>query len=196
MTPSPTPAFALGLLAAAPTGQGFGQTGGGRTEGVTVADVAELSAVVETVAPTAREVLLRGPEGVLVTVHVPPEVHDLAKLKPGDRVVVRDADAVAVRMAREGEGGAPLSMQAGSAVSGPGQPPFAAASDQIDTTVSIQAGCPARGAVTFIGPAGVPRTVVPQEPEMQEFARGLRPGDRVNVTYREAMAVSVEPAGR
>ena len=40
------------------------------------------------------------------------------------------------------------------------------------------------------------RRGVRSTPEMVDFARRLRPGDEVDVTYTEAAAVRVEPANR
>jgi hypothetical protein len=50
--------------------------------------------------------------------------------------------------------------------------------------------------VTFTGPNRVTRTVEVRDPAMHDFARGLRPGDEVEIEYLEALAVSVEPAPR
>jgi hypothetical protein len=43
---------------------------------------------------------------------------------------------------------------------------------------------------------GVRRVVTPQNAAMADFARRLRPGDEVDMTYAEAVAVSVERADR
>ena len=48
--------------------------------------------------------------------------------------------------------------------------------------------------MTFTSSRGVRRTVVVRSPEMQAFIRTIRPGQRVNVAFTEATAISVEPA--
>ena len=55
---------------------------------------------------------------------------------------------------------------------------------------------PATGTVAFIGPDRVPRTVAVRQPAMRDFLRTLKVGDEVEVTFTEAVAVSVEPAAR
>ena len=61
-------------------------------------------------------------------------------------------------------------------------------------TVTVNAIDQATNAVTFTSSRGVRRTVVVRNPEMQAFIRTLRPGQRVNVAFVEATAVSIEPA--
>jgi len=61
-------------------------------------------------------------------------------------------------------------------------------------TVTINAVDQATNAVTFTSSRGVRRTVVVRSPEMQAFIRTVRPGQRVNVAFTEATAISVEPA--
>jgi hypothetical protein len=48
--------------------------------------------------------------------------------------------------------------------------------------------------VSFIGPAKIERTVDVTDPNMQNFLQTLKVGDEVDLTYTEALAVSVEKA--
>jgi hypothetical protein len=48
--------------------------------------------------------------------------------------------------------------------------------------------------VQFYGPDKRVRTVELETPEAQAFAKKLKVGDEVVVTFTEALAVSVEPA--
>ncbi len=47
--------------------------------------------------------------------------------------------------------------------------------------------------VSFYGDDGLQRVIEVQRPEGQAFARGLKEGDMVELTYTEALAISVEP---
>lgn len=183
------------LLFGTSSGQGFAQTGQPR-QGAIVGEAAEVRATVETVDLTAREVLLRGEDGGLITVWVGPEVWRLDELKPTDKIVVRYTEALAVRMARPDEVGKPPSVETSSTTAGADRPPGAVVGEQKTAIVTIQEIDPNRNLVTFVGPAGLPRRAVLQDPGMQAFARGLKPGDKVNVTYWEAVAVLVEPTRR
>jgi hypothetical protein len=72
--------------------------------------------------------------------------------------------------------------------------PVAKADTEMTAVVQIQAVRPDGSIVSFIGPRG-PRAVEVRDPAAREFVCGLRPGDSVEVTYREAMALSLEKVG-
>ena len=55
---------------------------------------------------------------------------------------------------------------------------------------------PRHNIVSFIGPGRIERTVEVQDPQMQRALRTLKVGDEVDLTYTEAVAASVEPAGQ
>lgn len=62
------------------------------------------------------------------------------------------------------------------------------------TTVTIDSVDTSSNTVTFKRSDGMTRTVAVQRPEGQEFIRGLRKGDQVEITYTEAVAMEVRPA--
>jgi hypothetical protein len=72
-----------------------------------------LNAVVETVDPTSRELLLRGgggaQSGALLSTLVSPRVQRLNQLRPGDRVTVRYYQALAAQAVTPSRGAASLS---------------------------------------------------------------------------------------
>ena len=167
-----------------------------RPEPTAVAREAQFVAVVESVDQSTREVVLRGPEGNLVTVTAGPEVRNLAQVRRGDRVHVTYGAALAVEMAPPGGGGPPAEVATGMARAEPGERPAGAVGQRVRARVRIQEVDPVTGRVAFVGPQGVRRVVTPQNPAMADFARRLRPGDEVDMTYAEAVAVRVEPADR
>src|SRR4051812_3730501 len=156
-----------------------------------------LNAVVETVDPTSRELLLRGgggaQSGALLSTLVSPRVQRLNQLRPGDRVSVRYYQA--------------LAAQAVTPFSRSSQPFDGVTVDRRETAnrpggeitrvrrgrVTVTAVDPATNTISFIGPNNVPRTVVAQNPDVQAFIRRLRVGDQVDLVYEEALAISVEP---
>jgi hypothetical protein len=154
----------------------------------------EARATVETVDQQTRTVLLRGPTGALLTVHAGPEVRNLPQVKPGDQVVVRYAEAVAARIVRPGDPAPESTTTMARAASG--ERPAGLVVDHIRRRVTIEGVNPANNTVSFIGPDRVPRTVAVREPAMQDFLRTLKAGDEVEITFTEAVALSVEPAAR
>src|SRR4051812_42392017 len=125
-----------------------------------------LNAVVETVDPVAREILLRGDggsqQGALVTMEVSPAVRRLNEIRPGDHVIATYYQAIAAQVAN------PMS-QATSAFAGATISPNATAErpgGEITRVrqgrVTITAVDPAAGTVSFVGPGGIVRTVAPK----------------------------------
>jgi hypothetical protein len=62
----------------------------------TVVETVELTARVEAIDAAARTVTLRGPEGRVRTIKVDDRVQRLEEVKPGDEVVVRHTEALAI----------------------------------------------------------------------------------------------------
>jgi hypothetical protein len=164
--------------------------------GAAMSRLTTLTAMVESVDMTTREVLLRGEGGRLVTVVAGAEVRNLAQVRPGDRVTMDYQEAVAVDIVRPGDTRPPVGGVAGAGRAEPGQRPAGAVGEAVRVRVRIDAVDAGAGIVTFTGPRGATRTVAVREPAMRDFVRGLRPGEEVDIAYAEALAVRVEPAAR
>jgi len=159
---------------------------------VTVTEEEEVSATVETVDQAQRSVLLRGPQGGLLTVVAGPEVRNLAQVKPGDRVVVRYREALAAKLAKPGTP-VPVVEVTESADRAPlGAKPGASEEQSLQVRVKITRIDLRHNLVSFIGPARIERTTEVFDPEMQQLLRTLHVGDEVDLTYTEAVAVNVE----
>jgi hypothetical protein len=89
-------------------------------------------------------------------------------------------------------------MDAGVAASraGVGERPGAGVADFVRVPVTIYEVDAAQNTVEVTGPRGYNRRIKVNDPQARQFIRGLKRGDEVEVTFTEAFAVSVEPAGR
>jgi hypothetical protein len=162
---------------------------------VSVENTQKMSAKVEAVDQAKRTVTVRAANGLSTTIDVSPDVKNLAQVKVGDDVVVRYYEGLAAEVTKKGQG-TPVGTVRQGVVGGtaePGQRPAAAVGNVVTTTVVIEAVDKAANKVTFKGPRGS-RTVAVKRPEAQKFIAGLKKGDEVDITYTEALAVSVEPS--
>ena len=151
-------------------------------------------ATVQSVDQATRVIVLRGQDGRLATVTAGPEVRNLAQVRAGDRVVIEYRDALALEMAPPGSSAAPEAAQLAGRTE-PGQRPGVVTGEAVRLRVRIVSINPEDGRVTFETPGGI-RSIVPQDPRVRAFAAGLRPGDEVDVTWVEALAITVQPARR
>lgn len=156
-----------------------------------VAHTIQLVATVESVDMSTRQVLLRTPDGDRATVVAGPEVRNLPQLRAGDRVTVTYQEAIAVQMAQPGS--APLDAAALMARrAAPGQLPGGAVRGVVAARVTVVSVAPYGTSVTFLGPSRVLHVAEVRDPSLQSFVQRLKPGDQVDVTYANEIAVRVE----
>jgi hypothetical protein len=161
---------------------------------VVIADTAEAVYAVRSINRRTRQIALNTPEDRVITITAGPAVRNFDRIRVGDRVRVRFAETVAFAMAPAGgTAGQPDAVV--TAARGPaGQLPSGAVGAAVSETVRIVRVDQATGRVTFIRPDGTTRSVTPQQPATVAFARALNPGDQVNVTFAEGVAIEVRPA--
>lgn len=155
-----------------------------------VEETAEARATVMEVDPGTRMVSLRTDDGEEFTVQAGDDI-DLANIGEGDSVDVVYYQALAAEVTTAPPGREPVVVAASEAPIG--QPGGAVGViytaivtiDDVDTENSV---------VAFTTPEGEPREVTVERPELQQFLAGLEEGDTVQVTYGEALAVSLTPA--
>ena len=162
-----------------------------------IEDARQISATVEAIDVATRMLQLRGEDGEQFTLEVSPEVRNLEQVKVGDRVVARYYESLAAELRRRGDGTgtteAPV-VDAAMDRAEAGEKPGAAVGTQTRATVRVISVDTQNNVVSFYGADGLSRTVPLRTPEGREFASKLKPGDEVELTYTEALAVSVEPA--
>jgi hypothetical protein len=178
--------LALGLL--------IGSGSPSDAKGAVVAAEIQEKAVVESIDVATRHVLLRAEDGKLETVTVSPEVRNLKQVKPGDQVELTIRLGIAAEMAPSDGSGPPVAALDVAARAQPGEKPGALVGQAVRVTVSFLAYDPKTKTVSFTLPTGEERSKVLQTKQMQEFAAGLKSGDKVDVTFARSLAISVRPA--
>jgi DNA-directed RNA polymerase alpha subunit len=150
-----------------------------------------VTATVEALNLENRMITLKGPKENTVTFKVDERVKNLPQVKVGDQVIAKYYESVAVRMAEAGE---PLATSTGGVTSAkPGQMPGAVAAKQVTVTASVEAIDKKTPSITLKGPEGNVVTVRVMDPKNLEK---VKVEDKLTITYTEALAISVERAGK
>ena len=153
-------------------------------------EVQEFKARVESVDTKNRTVVLKTPSGESEEFYVAPQVRNFEKVKPGDNVVLRYHVGVAGEIKPSGTNAKAVQEQVAAEKATMG----GSVNHSISATVIIESVDTSFNTVTFKRADGKMRTVSVDSPKGQEFIRKLKKGDAVEVTYTEAVAVSLEPA--
>jgi hypothetical protein len=142
-----------------------------------------------------RLLSLRGPEGKAATIEVPADVKNLAQVKVGDNLIIKYYESLGAAIKAKGSPSSSSTDQAVGVVRAePGTKPGAALRSIGTTTVKIQSVDKESHTVMFSGPDGYVRVVPVKDPAAQKFVATLKEGDEVELTYTEALAISIEAA--
>jgi len=178
------PAFVLVLISMTPTPVPAGQKAHGAAVNATV------SATIEAIDSTNRLVTLKFADGTVNTVWAGPEVRRFSELKVGDTVTFRYHESAIVQLRKAGDAAAAPSSSEGI-VRRAGGKPGAAMAKQINATVTVEAIDPAVPSITVKTDDG---SRVTFHVEHKENLDGVKAGDRIEITYTQALMISVEGA--
>lgn len=199
-TASPLPAIAwLGqfLLAAALTLTGLrvGTAYADKPPQSIVRDeMQELTATVAQIDAENRTVVLAGSGGTRVLVTAGPEVRNFNQIEVGDQVQVGFYTGLAIAVKPAGTPARGVEKAVATTRAPAGERPAGGVGTSIATTVTIDSVDTSFNTVTFKRADGITRTLAVQDPEALQFIRHLKPGDAVEITYTEAIAVRIQPA--
>ena len=181
--------FALAIGTVAVGQDKKGEPAAGKTK-VVREKVVKVMATVEAVDVDKRVVSLKGPKGNVFDLKVGEQVKNLPQVKVGDQVVARYYESIAVRLMKPGEPGGAAATQA-VGVARPGERPAGVVANQVTVNATIEDISPKKTFVTLKGPGGKAVDVKVRDPKNLE---NVKVGDQVEITYTEAVAISVEKA--
>ncbi len=118
---------------------------------------------------------------------------NLDQVKKGDQVLVKYYQSMAVDVAAPGTEGAAPAGTTRRVTAEPGMTPAGAVGRQMHKTVKVLSVDPYKKAISFRDADGRWREVSMDRPELEHYLKEIKDGDTVEVTYTEALAVSVEP---
>jgi hypothetical protein len=172
--------FSAGAMALDPSGP------------VVSSNLQKVTATIKAIDTPSRTVTLDGPNG-LVTVQVGKQAKRFDQLKVGDKVTVSYYQGLAAQMKHgdAAKAAAPVGSEFGSMNK---NSPGAMGGVSVTTTVIIQAVDLPTNTVSFKRADGSVHAIEVQNPKMKTFIKTLKPGDAVEVTYTESIAIDVQPA--
>ena len=159
----------------------------GRGEAVRTVRV---SATVSAIDKATRTLTLKGADGKTFPMVAGSEVRNFDQIQDGSEVVVGYLEALAIELKK---GGGAKVERVDSSAGGraeAGAQPGAVAARKVTATGDVIALDAATQTATLRGPN---RTVMLRVPDPKQFQM-IAVGDQMEITYTEALAVSVEPA--
>jgi hypothetical protein len=152
-----------------------------------------MTATVTAIDAAKRLITLKVADGHEETVEAGPVVRNFAQIKVGDKVDVEYYQSLAAEITQ-----APASTSHDAELIGAraaeGDSPAGGVGMIYTAIVTVDSVDAATGTVTFIGPEGKKRETTAQRDTGRAFVAQLKPGDRVEITYGEALAVAVAPS--
>jgi hypothetical protein len=158
-------------------------------KGQTVVSTQTVTATVLSVDQKTREVTVKLENGQTHSFIAGDHVKNLAQVKKGDIITAVYTEAIAYEVKQHGSTGAKTTTAVAAAQ--PGAKPAGAVAQQTTVTVLITAIDPVAPTVTFMGPKGNTETIKVRDPKNLV---GVKVGDKVDITYTEALAVTVDEA--
>ena len=191
--------FALALLVAAMASSALAQqpgaTGGtvlaSEPGKATVARTVEVSAQILAIDKATRTLTLKGPKGEVLDVVAGDEVRNFDQIKVGENVVARYVAALTLELKKTKVAAGDPTVREGMAKAQPGERPAVAGARQITAIADVTAVDPQKSTITLKGPRGNVVTLNVLNPDQFKV---VKKGDQVEVTYTEALALTVEPA--
>ena len=154
---------------------------------VTQSAAVTVTATIVAIDSTNRLITLKTADGATETIVAGPDVKRFAELKVGDVVTFRYYESVVYAIQKPGE--KPPAAATSGAVRNAGPRPGGTLSEQVTAVVTVQAIDAKIPSVTVKTEDG---NVISVKVEDPKNITGLKVGDKVQITYTRALAISVE----
>jgi Cu/Ag efflux protein CusF len=150
--------------------------------------ISSITATVEAIDTARREVTLKGPGGELVVMEVPESVKRFPEIKVGDHFTVRYTEALVIDV-HHADSAAKLGMTEETGTERkPGAKPSGVLTRRITATVAVEAVDRKAPSITVREANGNTSSFRVEDVKNLE---GVKPGDKLVITYNEAVAMSV-----
>jgi Cu/Ag efflux protein CusF len=158
---------------------------------ITRSETTKETATIQAIDSTTRSLTLRNKDGEEDTFRVGPDMTRFNELKVGDRIDVTYVESLVLVVHKAGTA-APTATTGDAALTrGQGARPSGTIAAQVKTTVTVKAVNPSVPSITVLTADG--RTVT-RKVEDKKNLEGVQVGDKIEITYTEALLVSVASA--
>jgi hypothetical protein len=164
--------------------------------GINTATLVEVTATVTAIDLENRLVTITGPEGNSHVMQVTEQVKNLPQARVGDHVNIKYYSSAYVDIVKT-DGKTDMGTEAAAAkITAPaGQKPAGAIGVEVKRKAEVVFVDPYQKFISFRSPdRGLRKISLKDSPDLQHYLQELKKGDIVEVTYTEAMAISLEPA--
>jgi hypothetical protein len=157
---------------------------------VRASETLKMTATVLSIDMGSRDVLLMDSQGKLHTVNVSDQARNLDQVRVGDKVTAEYTEAISLQLKKRGAAdAAPVSAETAMIRSPKGAKPGGAVGRKVTAIATVVAVDPKKQLVTLRGPLGNEYDIQVLDPAQLKAAKK---GDEVEVTYTEALAISVQ----
>jgi hypothetical protein len=155
-------------------------------------EVKTATATVIAIDKEKRTVTLKGEDGKHKTVAVPEDVQAFDQVKKGDKIRMSYQESAALDIYQPGEA-RPAATEREATTRIAGTSPTGMAVREQTISAEIISVDPKKNIVKVKGPEGKAKEITVQNPEVRQKLKDLKPGQVVEIRYKEAMAVTLEP---
>ncbi len=160
----------------------------GTSQTVTKINQVKATVTIEAINAKGREVTLKNEKGEVETFTVGPDMKRFDELKVGDKVNATYYESYVFELRKPGEASNKAEEQ-GVVARIKGELPAAAVAKQHKTTVTVKAIDMDAASITVAGTDG--KTVTHKVEDKARLA-GVKVGDRIDITYTEALLLAIE----
>ena len=136
-----------------------------------------------------RTVTVKNDKNVYETLHAPDDMKGFSELKVGDKITARYYENLVVRLKKPNEPA--VDVDSAAVTPGTGAKPAGTAASQRTITVAVTAKDPKAQALTVTGPNGY---MYSRHVLDKKAFDALKVGDRLDMTWTDALLVSVDPS--
>jgi Cu/Ag efflux protein CusF len=180
--------FAAVALAAVLAWPAAAQEKGQAKKQVAARESESITATVEAIDSAKRELTLKGPKGNYVVMECPDSVKRFNEIKVGDQITVKYMEALVLEV-HKADSSAKLGTEGSMGVERmKTEKPAATVSRQITATVAVEAVDMAAPSITVKTADGNSLSFRVKDKKNLE---GVNPGDKLVITYSEAVALTV-----